>query len=156
MREKRFWVAVVWLVGLLVLLVINVAQATAYRKTGMTTAVASDDKKNPNEQWLARGVTTGLWTCQDSFSVAAGDTYHFVPWYRVNGTLRAMQAWRYQVLPTQGACRVTVYQHGAALSDTLTNNCGPDSAFTNISDGSRIDSLVIRGLVLCKGRVRAQ
>lgn len=136
--------------------ILSIANGTAYRRDGMTTAVCTARAKNPNEGRLAAGRTIGLWTCQDSFRVAAGDVYTFVPWFKAGSTLKSMVGWRYQVLPSEGSCRVTAYIHGAAIADTMPIVCGPDSAVAAISDGTLIDSLTIRGIVLCKGRVRAQ
>jgi hypothetical protein len=156
MRTRTFLILVVLAALCAVALVLGVAHATAYRKTGMTTAVCAAQAKNPNQVLFERGRTLGTWTCQDSFTVAAGDVYTFVPWRKDGATLKSMVGWRYQVLPYQGACEVTAFINGAAIGDRMRTRCGPDSALTMVSDGTRIDSLWIKGLVLCKGRVRAQ
>jgi hypothetical protein len=148
--------AVVLIVVASVAGILCVAHGSAYRKAGMTHAVVIAPAKNPNRVIFESGRTLGLWTCQDSFRVGVGSTYKFVPWFKSGSTLKAMIGWRYQVLPMEGACRVTAYVHGAAIADTIALVCSPDSAVTSISDGTLIDSLMIRGLVLCKGHVRAQ
>lgn len=146
----------VFIIVALLACVAPAAHATAYRKSGMTNAVVSNPVKNPNKARYEAGLTMGAWACQDTFSLAAGDVYTFVPWTRVGGALKSFTAWAYQVLPASGAVRVTAYPTGHALTDTICTVVSPDSTFQSINDVLMIDSLRVRCLVKSRGVARAR